>query len=234
MDWLVFARRGWVRLAGVVFVLLRSVLVVALVGGACGRADAQIGAQTVEEALHRMSDRAAVIFVGRVVAVRRIAGGSDGSSGMVEVEFAVEQAVRGCSPGTYVMREWAGLWASNDARYRVGQRRLMMLHGVGAGGMSSPVEGMDGAMPVYGQRGVGEMVDLRWVGTKLQRPVVYAAVAAPRVGAGKATAMIRPTDEAKAGGSTAVSASVPAQAAGVAVVVGLLQGWSPEVSVAGR
>ena len=47
-----------------------------------------------------------------------------GASGVVEVEFRVDQAVRGCAAGgTYVLREWAGLWAANDARYRVGQRR---------------------------------------------------------------------------------------------------------------
>ena len=55
--------------------------------------------QNVEDALHQMSDRAAVIFVGQVTAVRRIDGGGV-SSGVVEVEFQVDQAVRGCAAGT--------------------------------------------------------------------------------------------------------------------------------------
>ena len=214
MDWLAWLRRGWVRLGGAMSLLLRVAVVVLLLDGVTARA--QAGSQTVEEALHRMSDRAAVVFVGQVVAVRRVASAGDGSSGVVEIEFQVEQAVRGCGVGTYVLREWAGLWAGNDARYRVGQRRLMLLHAPGAGGMSSPVDGLDGTLPVYGAGAEGELVDLRWVGTKLQRPVVYAT---------QVVAL------------NAASNSIPAQAAGVSLVVGLLRGWSPasnEVSGARR
>lgn len=213
MDWLAWLHRGWgrcwVRLGGAVLLLLRVWAVATVLGGV--RLQGQDGgALTVEDALHRMSDRAAVVFVGQVVAVRRVAG-------VVEVEFQVDQAVRGCAGGSYVLREWAGLWAANDARYRVGQRRLMLLHAPGAGGMSSPVDGTDGAMPVYGAGtgADGELVDLRWLGTKLQRPVVYAAP-------GMATA------------DTAGQKSIPVQAAGVNVVVGLLRGWGPEVSGAGQ
>ncbi len=213
MDWFAWLRRCggrcWVRLGGAVFLLLRVWAVAAVLGGV--RSQGQDGGSLrVEDALHRMSDRAAVVFVGRVVAVRRVAG-------VVEVEFQIDQAVRGCAAGSYVLREWAGLWAANDARYRVGQRRLMLLHAPGAGGMSSPVDGTDGAMPVYGSGtgADGELVDLRWLGAKLQKPVVYAApgmVTADSVG----------------------QKSIPAQAAGVNVVVGLLRGWSPEVSGAGQ
>ena len=133
--------------------------------------------------------------------------------------------MRGCSTGTYVLREWAGLWAANETRYRVGQRRLMLLHAPGAGGMSSPVDGLDGALPVYGLGSAGDAVDLRWVGTKLQRQVVYAAAPANGVVA-----------TVSDGVGPGEAGSIPAQAAGVAVVVGLLRGWSPaeEVSGAGR
>ncbi len=142
MDWLAWVRRGWVRLGGAMFLLLQVAAVAVLLDGLTARAQAD--PQTVEEALHRMSDRAAVAFVGRVTAVRRVRG-------VVEVEFQVEQAVRDCGVGTYVLREWAGLWTGDDARYRVGQRRLMLLHAPGAGGMSSPVDGLDGALPCMGQ-----------------------------------------------------------------------------------
>ncbi len=64
--------------------------------------------QDVETALHQMADRADVIFVGQVAAVRRIDGGNI-ASGVVEVEFRVDQTIRGCSAGApYVLREWAG------------------------------------------------------------------------------------------------------------------------------
>ncbi len=105
---------------------------------------------TVEEALHQMSDSAGVIFVGEVTAIRWHEG-ENGASGVVKVSFRVDEAVRGCSAGsTYTLNEWAGLWAGGDPRYRVGQRLLMMLHAPGAAGVSSPVGGMAGAIPLRG------------------------------------------------------------------------------------
>ena len=141
---------------------------------------------TVQTAIQSMSNRAAVVFVGTVTAIRR-AGDDPGSAaaGVVEIDFAVERAVRGCTTGgTYTLREWAGRWAGVDERYRVGQRMFMMLHAAGASGLSSPVGGAEGAIPVRGggatigakdtTTGMQEQVaDLRWVGAKLGRPVVY-------------------------------------------------------------
>lgn len=102
---------------------------------------------TVEEALHQMADVAGVIFSGEVVSIRQVAG-EGGASGVVEVAFRVEEAVRGCAGGqVYTLREWAGLW-TGEPRYRVGQRLLMLLHAPGASGISSPVGGMDGAIPL--------------------------------------------------------------------------------------
>jgi hypothetical protein len=88
--------------------------------------------QTVVDILHQLSDTADVIFAGQVLAIRRP------NDGVVEVEFRVDQAIRGCTAGTpYVLREWAGLWAGDSQRYRVGQRLLMLLHAPSAAGMSS-------------------------------------------------------------------------------------------------
>lgn len=112
--------------------------------------------QTVEEALHQLSDAAGVIFTGEVTAIRHL-NGDNGSSGVVEIDFRLDQAVRGCLAGsTYTLREWAGLWSGGDQRYRIGQRLLMLLHTPGPGGMSSPVGGMDGAIPISGS--VSELV----------------------------------------------------------------------------
>lgn len=106
--------------------------------------------QTLEDALHQLSDAAGVVFVGEVVAIRHREG-ANGSSGVVEVDFRVDQAVRGCTAGgIYTLREWAGLWSGGDQRYRIGQRLLMLLHTPGASGMTSPVGGMDGAIPIRG------------------------------------------------------------------------------------
>jgi hypothetical protein len=181
--------------------------------------------QTVEDALHQMSDAAGVIFVGEVTAIRQRAG-ENGASGVVEVDFRVDEAIRGCVAGsTYTMREWAGLWAAGDQRYHAGQRLLMLLHAPGTGGMSSPVGGADGAIPVRGTATTPQaasasvastplIADLRWVGTRLVRVVPY--VTSPIVtGASQQTA---------AGGDV----STAAQQAPVTVVVEMLRSWQQD------
>jgi hypothetical protein len=101
--------------------------------------------------------------------------GSGAGTGWVEVEFRVEEAIRGCvGQGTYLLREWAGLWAGGVMRYRVGERLLMLLHGPAASGLSSPVGGQDGAIPITaGAPKVGDIgeqaVDLRWIQARLLR-----------------------------------------------------------------
>ena len=96
---------------------------------ASGQSAAVAQPQTVVDVLHQLSDKADVIFAGQVMAIRRP------DDGVVEVEFRVDQAIRGCVAGApYVLREWAGLWAGDNQRYRVGQRLLMLLHAPSAGG----------------------------------------------------------------------------------------------------
>jgi hypothetical protein len=129
-------------------------------------------------ALVALGGRAGVIFAGHVVEVRR-----NDEAGFVDVVFHVDEAVRGCgASSTYVLREWAGLWSGQAERYLVGQRLLMLLAGRGPGGMSAPVGGMAGTIPLVATRqppltrGTGvapaetafedsqeEAVDLRWV-----------------------------------------------------------------------
>jgi hypothetical protein len=134
---------------------------------------------TVVDVLHQLSDKADVIFAGEVVAIRRP------NDGVVEVEFRVDEAIRGCSVGTpYILREWSGLWAGGIARYHVGEQLLMLLHAPSAAGMSSPVSGLDGAIPIRegGTVATAEdtgaprqppFVDLRWLGVKVPRTVAY-------------------------------------------------------------
>jgi len=158
----------------------------------CASGSTQTAVQTApgstEEALHAMSRLAGVIFAGQVVAVRRHEG-AGGSTGVVEIEFAVEDAVRGVSGGTYTLREWAGLWPAGEQPFRVGKRFLMLLHAPSAAGLSSPVGGMDGAIPIRGGsqsqdvtvpaaaltsgEAEGLAVDLRWVATRVGRAVSY-------------------------------------------------------------
>jgi hypothetical protein len=151
--------------------------------------------QTIEEALHHMSDLAGIIFVGEVTAIRDTPG-QQGASGIVEIDFRIDQALRGCTAGsTYTLREWAGLWEAGDQRYRIGQRLLMMLHSPTDSGVSSPVDGMNGAIPIVppisssptsGSPNSGSQMlataasatpppfaDLRWIAAQLARPAPY-------------------------------------------------------------
>jgi hypothetical protein len=151
--------------------------------------------QTTAAALARMAALAGVIFAGQVTAVRRPAGyaGSPqgAAEGLIEVEFRVDQAVRGSTAGSqFVLKEWAGLWAGGVDRYLVGQRLLMFLRTPNAQGMSSPIDGMDGAMPLAGN-GLAPaaedttttpgtwMVDLRWLEAQVLRAPVRAPVDSP-------------------------------------------------------
>ena len=206
--------------------------------------------QTTNDALRAMSRLAGVIFTGQVIAVRRIEG-LNGATGVVEIEFAVEDAVRGVSGSAYTLREWAGLWPAGDEPFRVGQRYLMLLHSPGAAGLSSPVGGMDGAIPIRGTGRAqatgeaetgsagtgapadGRVVDLRWVATRVAQPLQYRI--SPVV---HATALSVPVQEdaaesasnlqsanrggAEANGTTAATAL---QGTAYTTVLAMLRGW---------
>lgn len=183
--------------------------------------------QTVEDALHQMSDAAGIIFVGEVTAIRQREE-QNGSSGIVEIDFRIDDAIRACTTGnTYTLREWAGLWSADEPRYRVGQRLLMLLHAPGASGISSPVGGMTGVIPIRGTTpaplGVSAasaatspmpvIADLRWVGTRLARTISVAS-----------SPMVTAADQTNSG-NTVGDNSVASQQAPVAVVVKMLRSW---------
>ena len=160
---------------------------------AIGAAGAQTIPPATAAALQGLAARADVIFAGQVVAVAR-----HDEAGYVDVLFQVDSAVRGCSsPGTYRVREWAGLWGDGAPRYAGGQRLLMLLRVPGPSGMSAPVGGMAGRIPLAGTRnppllrGDGtapaesavkqsdEAVDLRWVQALAVRHPITAQPMAP-------------------------------------------------------
>ncbi len=198
--------------------------------------DASGNPQTVEAALHQMSDRAAVIFIGTVAEIRRPETSSPGAS-IVEIHFSVEQPVRGCSGNAYTLREWGGLWNANDARFHIGQRLLLLLHAPSATGLSSPVGGMDGAIPLRAS-GVGvrssdtasisaePVADLRWIGARLARTVAYRPSKPAPTAISRSTAsplVMSATVEQTSAPSD--GASRPAQEATVSTVVGMLRSW---------
>ena len=133
---------------------------------------------SVGGALSSMALRADVVFAGRVTAIRRgpVAGGS---TGVVCVDFSVEQALEGNVAGTYTLREWGGLWAAGQHRYWVGEHVVLFAHAAGAAGLSSPVDGMEGVLPLVQENAQSEpLLDLRRVAARVVRakgaPIVDA------------------------------------------------------------
>ena len=111
-------------------------------------------ATSLEAALQAAFADAGVIFTGEVVSIER-------TPGAVVIRWRVEDAVAGVSVGAiYPQREWPGLWADGNARYRVGERALVLLHSASVGGYASPVA--DGIIPLRGDTIAGTL-DLRWV-----------------------------------------------------------------------
>jgi hypothetical protein len=205
-------------------------------------------AESVEDVLHQMSDKADIVFIGHVAAIRPHEDDGTGA-GSIEVDFDIEQAIRGCAGGAYVLREWAGLWSGDAHRYRVGQRLLMMLHAPGADGLSSPIGGMDGAIPIRGVADASALTasaanapvpvaDLRWLGAKVAHPTSYvlqrAISPAPlntapwNTGQQMASGdnLIVNPDATNSEGDTSARASTPAQQASVETVVKLLTSWN--------
>jgi hypothetical protein len=147
--------------------------------------------QTTEDALHAMSQQAAIIFTGHILAVHQ----PKAASGALEIEFAVDDAIRGVRTGTYILREWAGLSPAGESPFRAGQHYLMLLHAPGPSGLSSPVGGPDGAIPIRGanpstgpeteflsrpprnlngqMQSEAQTVDLRWIATRVIQPILY-------------------------------------------------------------
>lgn len=172
--------------------IVRLIVVLAYVAPAAAQLPAGVAVE-----LQQMAAQAGVIFTGQVVSVSR-----NDPQGFVDIRFSIDDAIRGCpKTGFYVVREWAGLWSGQQERYRVGQRRLMLLTARNASGMSSPVGGMDGAIPlvatgaapIANSAGVAPVdtgvdaptpsVDLRWIQARVTRGSSSAS----------ATARLQPT-----------------------------------------
>ncbi|HWG16924.1 MAG TPA: hypothetical protein VN678_03630 [Acidobacteriaceae bacterium] len=116
----------------------------------CATAHAQLPAPpaTTEDALRQMFDQAAIIFTGQVTAVRHTAS-ANGSTGTLEIDFSIDDAIRGsASHTTYTLREWAGLAPDSVSPFLAGHRYLMLLHSPGPSGLTSPVGGPDGVIPI--------------------------------------------------------------------------------------
>ena len=119
---------------------------------------------SVTAALENLSQRAATVFVGQVVGIRRDAG-------VVEIQFRVDTPVVGQTGGSYTLREWAGMWPMGVMRYRVGERALVFLHATSSAGLSSVVDGGEGMVPVVTDAKGTLLLDVRRLSTRVQRQI---------------------------------------------------------------
>jgi hypothetical protein len=98
--------------------------------------------------VQQVSTRAGTIFSGRVISIAAARPASPDRVATVTVTVQVENAIRGVKPAQiYSFHEWAGLWSASP-RYRVGQRLLLFLYAPSKLGLTSPVGGRSGVLPV--------------------------------------------------------------------------------------
>ncbi len=145
--------------------VLGGLLVMGAAGGGAlaQQQDMRAPAESVGGELRLLASRAGVVFVGRVETI-------EPKGGVVEITFSVEQPVLGVVGGSYVMREWAGRWTGGQQHFQVGERAMFFLHAPGAGGLSSAVDGMMGAVPVVPMGATGTaLLDVRWLATSVRR-----------------------------------------------------------------
>jgi hypothetical protein len=157
-EWLalvgLLACSGWIASAQEPM-LLPTVIAVAVEGTA---PDTSVGG-----ALRSLASRAGLVFVGQVNRIER-------KGGVVEITFAVDKVVLGDVGSTYTLREWGGLWVAGEQRYQPGQRAMVFLHGVSAAGLSSPVDGMEGVVPLVPMGAdAAPLLDVRRLAARVQR-----------------------------------------------------------------
>ena len=101
--------------------------------------------------LEQLSRHAGFIFRGRVLRVERLRPAA-GSPATVQVTFQVLEGIRGTRTGDHLtIREWAGAWPAGRPRYRVGQELLLFLYPPSRLGLTSPVGGDAGILPLDAQ-----------------------------------------------------------------------------------
>jgi hypothetical protein len=122
--------------------------------------------------LRSLASRASVVFVGQVESIQP-------NGGVMEIVFRVQQPVIGEAGDTYMLREWSGRWAGGQEHYRVGQRSMIFLYAPSPAGLSSPVDGMTGIVPLIPMGADADpLLDVRLLATRVERhegsPIVDA------------------------------------------------------------
>lgn len=129
---------------------------------------------TLGQALRQMTEQSGAVFIGRVQAIHfDTAPLASQQAGTVTITLEVLTpiyAANGSLAGHYTLREWGGLWTMGRQRYAVGQRALFFLRPPNAAGISTPVGGQMGMVPlVPGAATQTPLLDARLLAANLQR-----------------------------------------------------------------
>ena len=153
-------QRRWTTLQRVI---LCGALALTCTGVPARAAQATDLGQGIASELQTLASHASMVFVGQITSIKR-------KGGVVEVTFRIEQPIAGAVSASYVVREWAGLWPPGQNRYTVGQRALAFLHAPSDAGLSSPVHGAEGLVPVVVQGAENPpLLDVRRVAAAVER-----------------------------------------------------------------
>ncbi len=123
------------------------------------------GPADVPTVMRSLASRAGVIFVGQVEKIQP-------NGGVMDIVFSVQHRVAGEVGATYTLREWSGRWAGGQQRYHVGERAMIFLYPPNAAGISSPVDGMAGVVPLIPMGADADpLLDVRFLASRVERPV---------------------------------------------------------------
>lgn len=118
---------------------------------------------SVGEALRNLASRSSLAFAGQVLTIER-------KGGTVEIMFSVDQPLLGSTRSTYILREWGGLWPPGQHRFNIGQRVLIFLLASSHAGFSTPVDGMNGIIPIVSTAAPGQvLLDVRRLAATVSR-----------------------------------------------------------------
>lgn len=122
-------------------------------------------AADVASVMRSLTSRAGVIFVGQVEKIQP-------NGGVVDIVFTVQQRVAGELGATYTLREWSGRWSGGQQHFTVGERAMVFLYPPNAAGLSSPVDGMSGVVPLVPMGADSDpLLDVRFLATRVERPI---------------------------------------------------------------
>lgn len=99
--------------------------------------------------LQQITQRAELIFLGRVEKIEWKHAPSGGPGERVRITFAVLDGIRGARTGESVeVQEWSGLWAPGNEHYQIGETLLLFFYPRSRLGFTSPVGGDSGRLAI--------------------------------------------------------------------------------------